>query len=69
MNAATLFAFAALLGVALLSVPIDAVSPVGTASAQICTPYLADGDVEGYFDCERSRCQWDGKSLTMMCYD
>lgn len=69
MKATTLLLVTTLVGLALLSLPVDAVSPAGTAAAQICTPYLVHGDVEGYIACEKSRCEWDPKDLSMMCYD
>lgn len=69
MRTTTLVLATSLLSLAFVSVPLGDLSPAGTAEAVSCTPYLMDGNVRGYLACEEGRCEWDGKSLTMMCYD
>lgn len=46
----------AVLALALVALPGGSI--VGEASAQSCTPYLAEADVKGYVGCVERQCQW-----------
>lgn len=56
MRTTTLFAAGVLIASFLVAIPGDAVTR--TASANICTHHLADGDVKTYVRCTEQQCQW-----------
>lgn len=56
MTTVRLVVLATVLALALVALPGDAFT--GDASAQSCTPYLAEADTKGYVGCVQRQCNW-----------